>query len=410
MRREVIPTSDRCALTWPFMDDLAAWLTLLRAPGLHAGTLAPLLQHFPNATALVSASPATLRAAGVRASLIDWLCSSPRQPVESAVAADLRWLERDSHHFVAWGSPAYPQLLARIADAPVGLYVRGSPDVLAQPQLAIVGSRNPTPSGRETAQSFAANLVQRGLTITSGLAIGIDTASHRGALDVPLEGPHNLVTIAVCGTGLDVDYPRANAALAREIAMHGALVSEFPLGTPAYKDNFPRRNRIISGMSLGTLVVEAALRSGSLITARLAAEQGREVFAIPSSIHNPLARGCHELIRQGAKLVETPNDIFEDIFTEMHALAGAPLLARELAGRRREAPEAAANPLWPLDKEYEILLDALGFEPTGVDLAVVRTGLRADEVASMLLILELAGRVESYPGGLYVRARPKAVK
>jgi DNA processing protein len=238
------------------------------------------------------------------------------------------------------------------------------------------------------------------LVITSGLAMGIDTASHRGALDVQVDG--EATTIAVCGTGLDIDYPRGNAALAQEIAANGALVSEFPLGTPAFKGNFPRRNRIISGMSLGTLVVEAALRSGSLITARLAAEQGREVFAIPGSIRNPLARGCHELIRQGARLVETADDIFR----ELQPLAGALLAAASPA----EAPNLSGNPLCVLDKEYEILLDALGFEPTGVDLLVVRTGLRADEVASMLLILELEGRVESYPGGLYVRARPKAVK
>jgi DNA processing protein len=394
------------------MDELSAWLTLAHAPGIHAGTLVPLLQHFPDAAALLSASPASLRATGADTTLIDWLSAAPRNGISAVVATDLRWLEHAGHHFVPWGSPRYPQLLSNVVDAPVGLYVVGNPAVLSSPQLAIVGSRNPTPFGSETARSFAADLARCGLVITSGLAVGIDTASHRGALDAQRDAPMDGrmasegATIAVCGTGLDVDYPRANIALAREIAAHGALVSEFPLGTPALKHNFPRRNRIISGMALGTLVVEAAVRSGSLITARLAAEQGREVFAIPGSIRNPLTRGCHELIRQGARLVETPEEILEDIFMELQLPAGTLLSAH----RSSENPGETANPLRPLDKEYEILLDALGFEPTGVDLAVVRTGLRADEVASMLLILELAGRVESYPGGLYVRARPKAVK
>jgi DNA processing protein len=374
------------------MDELTAWLALTRAPGLHAGTLAPLLQRFTNAAALVSASPATLRAAGADPKLIQWLHSFPAE----AIADDRRWLAHDAHHFVAWGSEYYPQLLTQLSDAPVGLYVRGNHALLALPQLAIVGSRNPTPTGRENAHSFAAHLARCGFVITSGLAVGIDAASHQGALHA--QGS----TIAVCGTGLDINYPRANAALADTIAAHGALVSEFPLGTAAVKGNFPRRNRIISGLALGTLVVEAAVKSGSLITARLAAEQGREVFAIPGSIHNPLTRGCHQLIRQGARLVETADDIFAELRTLVGSLALLP--------DGTKAPEIAAGFGSVLDKEYEILLDALGFEPAGVDLLVERTGLRADEVASMLLILELEGRVESYPGGLYVRARPKAVK
>lgn len=394
------------------MDELTAWLALARVPGLHAGTLAPLLQNFPDAAAFVSASPEALRAAGADAKLIDGLRSLP----EAALASDRRWLERETHHFIAWGSESYPHLLMQLSDAPVGLYVRGNPALLALPQLAIVGSRNPTPADRDNAHSFAAHLARCGFVITSGLAIGIDAASHHGALHA--QG----ATIAVCGTGLDINYPRANAALADVIAESGALISEFPPGTPAIKGNFPRRNRVISGLALGTLVVEAAVRSGSLITARLAAEQGREVFAIPGSIHNPLTRGCHQLIRQGARLVETA----EDIFGELPALGG--VLAGTLAGPRPlplqgdNAPaqgvtkttaklfERAGSFGSLLDKEYEILLDALGFEPAGVDLLVERTGLRADEVASMLLILELEGRIDSYPGGLYVRARPKAVK
>jgi DNA processing protein len=280
---------------------------------------------------------------------------------------------------------------------------------LSLPQLAIVGSRNPTAGGRDNATSFAAHLARCGLAITSGLAIGIDTAAHQGALAA--EGS----TVAVCGTGLDIDYPSANSALAATIAKRGALVSEFPLGMPALQANFPRRNRIISGLTLGTVVVEAAVRSGSLITARLAAEQGREVFAIPGSIHNPLARGCHQLIRQGAKLVETADDILVELRPLLGALVGAAALALQVtvpdernASAAGPAACRAAGPV--LDKAYEILLDALGFEPAGVDTLVERTGFAADEVASMLLILELDGALESRPGGRYVRRVLKAAK
>lgn len=376
------------------MDELSAWLTLARAPGLHAGTLASLLRHFPDAASIVTASAATLRAAGLDAKSTEWLNTPPHH----AVARDLRWLERDAHHFIPWGSARYPRLLSELNDAPVGLYVRGDPALLAQPQLAMVGSRNPTPAGRETAHRFAAQLANAGLVITSGLAIGIDAACHRGALDAAG------FTIAVCGTGLDIAYPRANAELADAIAARGALIGEFALGTPALKSNFPRRNRIISGLALGTLVVEAALRSGSLITARLAAEQGRDVFAIPGSINNELAQGCHQLIQCGAKLVATADDILVEL---RGALRDHPGTLSPAAALALQPADAAGNMSSPLDKEYEILLDALGFEPAGVDLLVERTGLRADEVASMLLMLELADRIESYPGGLYVRHVPR---
>ncbi|WP_129776233.1 DNA-processing protein DprA [Peristeroidobacter soli] len=305
-----------------------------------------------------------------------------------------RWLDQPAHHFIPRGSPRYPGLLATLPDAPSGLLVRGNPDALSLPQLAIVGSRNPTPAGHDIARRFAGHLARSGLTITSGLAIGIDTAAHRGAL----EGGGR--TIAVCGTGLDIDYPRANAVLSAEIASGGALVSEFPLGTPASRSNFPRRNRIISGLSLGTLVVEAAVRSGSLITARLAAEQGREVFAIPGSIHNPLSRGCHKLIREGAQLVETADDIFVEL---------GPLLAA-VSPTSAESAESTAVLAPALDKGYEILLDALGFEPASVDDLIARTGLAADEVASMLLILELEARIDACPGGRYARRVSKAAK
>jgi len=365
------------------MDEFTASLALARIPGLDARTLAAHLQYFDSIAAFVRAPAAVLRDAGVKATFIANL-----RAAERAIDADLRWLAAPRHAFIPWHSEHYPPLLKELSDPPVALYVRGDTTLLCLPQLAIVGSRNPTPSGRETARSFAMQLARCGLAITSGLAVGIDTASHAGALAV------SGATLAVCGTGLDVPYPRANLELAEAIAERGALVSEFPLGTAPMKAHFPRRNRIICGLSLGTLVVEAAVHSGSLITARLAAEQGREVFAIPGSIHNPLTRGCHRLIRQGAKLVESAEDIFE----ELRSLTGA--LAAYVSPNILESP---ANPRSLLHKGHQILLDALGFEPAGVDLLVERTGLRTDEVASMLLMLELEGRVESYPGGLYIR-------
>jgi len=293
-------------------------------------------------------------------------------------------------------SAAYPPLLASIPDPPLVLFVEGDPAVLGLPQLAVVGSRSPTPIGRDTAQQFAEHLARSGLAITSGLALGIDAASHRGALRASGR------TIAVLGCGLDSIYPRENAPLAADIVTSGgALVADLPTGTPPLKHHFPRRNRIISGLSVGTLVVEATLRSGSLITARLAAEQGREVFAIPGSIHSPLSHGCHRLIRQGAKLVESTDDIFSEL--------GA-LLAGLIAPGRSELPDAQGV-FWPvLDKEYEILLDALGFEPASIDALVARTGLRAGSVASMLLILELDGRVQQQPGGRFCRRLPGKVQ
>jgi DNA processing protein len=398
------------------MDELKAWMILMRAPGIHAGSLRQLLEHLPSISALVRASPATLRAGGANRCVIDWL----QAPDLALIEADLRWLEQPSHHFLPIGSPQYPALLVDLPDAPAGLFVRGDPDALSLPQLAVVGSRNPTAAGTDNARDFAAHLARSGFAITSGLAIGIDAAAHRGAL----QGGGR--TIAVCGTGLDIDYPRANARLASEIASSGALVSEFSLGTPAAKSNFPRRNRIISGLTLGTLVVEAAVQSGSLITARLAAEQGREVFAIPGSIHNPLARGCHRLIRQGAKLVETTDDIFVELEALVSALQATSIEPRvrsrvltrsgEIVSNTSAASKTAeAEVLFApvLDKEYEILLDALGFEPASVDVLIARTGLKADEVASMLLILELEAHIDACPGGLYVRRdffRAKAPK
>ncbi len=374
------------------MDDPERWLWLARAPGLHAGQLQEWLALGASPIDLTRESHAALAAIGLGQSAI----RSLQQPDSAAIASDLRWLQAATNRrLVTWGSAEYPPLLAQIPDAPLVLYVEGDPMALCLPQLAIVGSRNPTALGRDTATRFAQHLAQAGLAITSGLALGIDAAAHRGALHADAR------TIAVVGRGLDAIYPRENTALAREIVdRQGTLVTDLAIGTPPLQQNFPRRNRILSGLAVGTLVVEAALRSGSLITARLAADQGREVFAIPGSIHNPMARGCHRLLRQGARLVES----VDDIFAELEAIIG------EISRIAQEPPPAGADlRAPPLDKEYEILLDALGFEPAGLDDLVVRTGLKAGAVASMLLILELDGRVQQQPGGRFSRRLPGRV-
>jgi DNA processing protein len=306
------------------------------------------------------------------------------QPDEAAVQADLEWLERSGACLLASIDESYPPMLRESPDAPAVLYVLGDPHVLREPQIAMVGSRQCTPGGRQTARRFASWFAEAGLTVTSGLALGIDAASHEGALAA------GGLTIAVCGCGLDETYPRQHAELARRIAARGTLVSEFPPGTPPLPGNFPQRNRIIAGLAAGTLVVEAASESGSLITARLAGVAGREVFAIPASIQNPFARGCHELIRQGAKLVESP----EDVLCELKISLSSQLLA---------TPAQPASPAGALDKEYKILLDALAFEPASVDTLIERTGLSSESISSMLLVLELDGHVAPYPGGRYSR-------
>jgi DNA processing protein len=366
-------------------DEVSAWVRLARAPGLDVASATRAAAAAGGAAQLLAATPRRMAELGIPQE------ASARLRTLAAVEVDrdLAWLEAPDHHLVPCTSSVYPPLLGETAGAPLALYVEGDPAVLAEPQLAIVGSRNPTAAGAETAFAFAEFLSGTGLTITSGLAQGIDAAAHRGAL----AGGGR--TVAVCGTGLDLIFPREHAQLAHEIAGHGALVSEFPIGTPARRENFPQRNRIISGLALGTLVVEAARHSGSLITARHAAEQGREVFAIPGSIHNPLARGCHALIRQGAKLVESA----DDVLAELPALAGA---LAEIC--RRPATPRAEIGADELDKEYKILLDALGFEPASVDQLVERSGFAAQAVASMLLILELKGLVEARAGGTYCRS------
>jgi DNA processing protein len=371
------------------MEDAKAWLTLARAPALHAGRLTEFLARGHSPLALLEQSAATLAALGLGAGTTDALL----RPDVEAIAADLRWLEAaPDRTLVVRDDPRYPARLAQIPDAPLVLYVEGDPAVLSSHQVAVVGSRNPTGLGRDTAAQFAAHLARAGLVVTSGLALGIDAAAHRGALQAG--GP----TIAVVGRGLDAVYPPENEDLAQRIvASGGALVTDIPIGVAPLKQNFPRRNRILSGLAVGTLVVEAALRSGSLITARLALEQGREVFAIPGSIHNAVARGCHRLLRDGARLVETADDIFE----ELEPIIGKLGCSVPASGSVRAGPVAPS-----LDKEYEILLDAVGFEPADLDQIVVRTGFEAGAVASMLLILELDGRIQQQPGARYCRRLP----
>ena len=358
------------------MNDLNWWLALVRAPALGAQAARALLERHGSPRAIFDAR-------AVR-----------DEPDWPAIERDLEWLAEPDHHFIPCTAPEYPTLLAETADAPLALFVAGDPPLLATPTLAIVGSRHPTRVGLENAEAFAAYLAGCGFTIVSGLALGIDAAAHRGALAAGGK------TIAVCATGLDEIYPRRNARLGHDIAQHGALVSEFPTGTGARVEHFPRRNRIISGLATGTLVVEAAVRSGSLITARLAAEQGREVFAIPGSIHNPLAKGCHTLIRQGAKLVDSAEHIVE----ELGPLLGVASIAAPPATGDAAADTPARGGAFAADPDYQKLLECLDDTPVSVDRLVARSGLTPDAVSSMLLIMELRGLVESAPGGGYAKA------
>lgn len=372
----------------PEMTDLFGWLALMRAPGLGLRQAHALLERFGSPAALLDAPASELARNRIPEPAREWF----RAPDRDAIDRDLEWLAGDHHHLVRWGDTDYPSLLAGIDDPPLALFVAGDPAVLDSPALAIVGSRNPTSAGRENAEAFGTFLANCGLTIVSGLALGIDAAAHRGAMRAGR-------TIAVCGTGLDEVYPSRHRRLAAAIADNGAVISEFPCGTASRPENFPRRNRIISGLAVGTLVVEAAIRSGSLITARLASEQGREVFAIPGSIHNPLAKGCHQLIRQGAKLVDSAEHIIEEL---------GPLLGLDTVEAERPRRESdASNDEPSLDKEYEKLLECLEDSPVHIDQLVIRSGLTPDAVSSMLLIMELRGIVESAPGGRYARRQTR---
>ena len=350
--------------------ELAAWIRLSLVPGLGGHGLRKLLGAFGLPRQVLDAGRGALARVVAAETAARVLSDSD----SAAVDAALEWVQADGHSVMTLADDDYPQALLQTPDPPALLYLRGRRELLARPGLAMVGSRSATPQGVSNAEQFARAFSAAGLTIVSGLALGIDAAAHRGGLDAAGS------TIAVLGTGADVLYPPSNRSLGERIAREGLLLSEFPLGTPPRAGNFPRRNRVISGLARGCLVVEAAPASGSLITARLAAEQGREVFAIPGSIHSPHAKGCHALIKQGAKLVESAQDVLQELGVESYA-----------------APSAEPTPAAPG------LLAQLGFDPCDIDTLCARSGLTADRVSAMLLQLELDGRVASLPGGLYQR-------
>jgi len=355
---------------------LRGWLRLSLTPGIGPATLRGLLSKYGLPDAVLARSRSELAQFASSTSL-DAMNSAS---VDRAVERALGWLKDEGCAIVTLADESYPRALLEIPDPPPVLYVRGRLELLRWPALAVVGSRNATAQGEANATAFATALSDAGLTIVSGLALGIDAAAHRGGL----AGASS--TIAVLGTGIDTIYPRANAELASRIGREGLLVSEFPLGTPAAQHHFPRRNRLISGLSRGCLVVEAAIASGSLITARAAAEQGREVFAIPGSIHSPLAKGCHALIKSGAKLVESADDVLA-----------------ELSGMRSAAAAAQRAPRSEGASGETGLLAHMGHDPVDIDLLCQRAGLSAEQVSAELLRLELDGRVSTLPGGLYQR-------
>ncbi len=351
-------------------EDLAPWIHLHQIAGVGLKAKHALLRRFH--------TPEGVLGSGL---LHPTHPTPPWGSYRSGIDRDLDWANHPNHHILTFLDPRFPKLLAQIADPPLLLYVWGGADTLNAPQVSIVGSRNATPYGRRIAHSLASGLAGCGITVTSGLALGIDAAAHQGAID-----GHG-GTIAVAAHGLNEVYPRRHRELASHVARCGAVVSEFPLGTAPRREHFPQRNRIISGLSLGTVVVEANRRSGSLITARLAAEQNRDVFAIPGPVHSPQSWGCHDLIRQGAKLVERLAHVLEEL----------PLAGR-LDKTSQDQPQSTPEP-----GPYKGLLAHMSYEPVTVDILVARSGLTTDAVSSMLLQMEINGWVESFAGGGYVR-------
>lgn len=356
----------------PHREEIRAWLGLTLVPGVTPLAQRALLASLGSALEVARAT----RHEVAQIAGPDVAACWARGPNPRLVEDTLAWLEAPGRHFIVHGTPRYPALLAEAGlDAPLVLYVEGRAELLNTPAIAIVGSRNATRQGIEDAERFGRELSQAGFAIVSGLALGIDAAAHRGGL----AGPSS--SLAMMGTGPDILYPRRNAALARELAVRGCLVSEFPLHTPPLPGNFPRRNRLISGIARGVLVVEAAVESGSLITATYAGNQGREVFAIPGSIHSPLSKGCHSLIRDGAALVESVDDILREL--KMVVPARAPEIRME---------------------NHDVVLQALGYAPATLDELAMRTQLGAATLAARLTRLELEGSVDSLPGGRFQRA------
>jgi DNA processing protein len=335
-----------------------------------------------------------LKAAGLEDATLEYF----RNPDSDLLEADEAWLSQPGHQLLTWDSEDYPALLRDIPSPPAALFVDGDSSLLWQPQIAVVGSRNPSAGGRDNALDFAAELSRQGLTVTSGLASGIDSCAHMGAINA------GGFTVAVTGTGLDRVYPASSRPVADRIREQGVLVSEFTPGTEAQRSHFPSRNRIISGLSLGVLVIEAGLNSGTLITARLAAEQGREVFALPGSIHNPMSKGCHRLIREGVRLVENVQQIMEELAPLAGQLAGT-LKDPEQQPKQGRLEIGGRQPQLEKDPEYRQLWSCLGFDPKPADLIIEQSGLTARSVSAMLLMLELRGMVEAHPGGAWSRKK-----
>ncbi|AOE51008.1 DNA protecting protein DprA [Kangiella sediminilitoris] len=371
-------------------DEKRAWLALSHI-NISSNKLQQFLERYSSICELFELSEKQLVQLGFRAGLKERLDNVTDDIIEH----DLSWFDSDNKHLIPFNSPDYPALLKEVESAPKLLFVQGNKELLNQYQIAIVGSRNPTPQGKENAANFAKTLAQAGAVITSGMALGVDGCAHQAALD------QGLPTVAVAGTGLDRVYPASHKDMAQDIVEHGALVSEFALGKGVRASHFPARNRIIAGMSLGTLVVEAAIKSGSLITARLAMEQGREVFAIPGSIHNPLARGCHALIKQGVKLVETAEEIIEELQALALWQAQSWQTSNNLGGG--ETQKRSSNE-FELDDDYQKLMQVIDYDTTSMDSIIDRSGLEIDVVSHMLLLLELNNHIVSVAGGYQRRS------
>ncbi|WP_299871865.1 DNA-processing protein DprA [uncultured Cocleimonas sp.] len=399
-------------------DELQSWIALWRVSGVGSKSFQKLLNNIGDPVSVFSSNMSTLTQAGISEKLAHAILDAKKD--QEMATPDIEWLNAaDDHHIITILCEEYPELLKRISDPPPLLYVHGQLSLLKDPQIAIVGSRNPTQGGTNNAYEFAKHLGQTGFCITSGLAMGIDGSAHTGALEV--KAP----TIAVIATGIDRVYPAKHREMAHKIADNGAIVTEFPIGTQPASSNFPRRNRIISGLSYGTLVVEAAQKSGSLITARLSMEQNREVFAIPGSIHNPLARGCHQLIRQGAKLVETAQDIMEEMASviDLNSLLSDQQVSSSSANEKstdnKEAFGAGSASSKPntenqaidskqnthTDDDQQIILQEMGFDPISIDQLVVRTGIDTASLSASLLMLELQNQIASNGGGTYTRLK-----
>lgn len=367
-------------------EGLAGWLRLEQTSGVGPDTARKLLSAFGMPENILAAGFSALRQV-VSERVAQALSGPPTSDTLELIERTAAWAEDPGNHVLTLADADYPKALLDIVDPPIVLYAKGRLDLLSRPAVAVVGSRNATAQGILNAEKFSEALGQAGLTIISGMALGIDTAAHQGALRAHTSGDIGGSTIAVIGTGADIVYPARNRSLAHRIAEMGCIVSEYPLGMPGIAANFPRRNRIISGLAQGVLVIEAAAQSGSLITARMAAEQGRDVFAIPGSIHSPLAKGCHQLIKQGAKLVESAQDILEELSHCYPARAAGPTDAGTLAG----------------DPVIDKLLSSMGYDPVDANTLAIRSGLDAAALSAQLLTLELAGQAEMLPGGIYRR-------